>query len=120
MVELSVRDWPRLVAWYRDVLGLTEALCVPEDGFALLAAGSARIALKHDAKAPVKDAPRCRLVFEVADLDAEVTRLAAAGAAIEAPPKASPEGYRIVHLRDPEGNPLSLFEWIKEAPSAPR
>ncbi len=120
MVELSVSDWPRLLTWYRDVVGLQEVVCVPGDGFALLAAGSAGVALKRSAESPVEDTARCRLVFEVADLDADLARLAAAGVAFEGPPKASPEGYRIVHFRDPEDNPLSLFEWIKEARSASR
>ena len=48
-VELHVRDWPKSVAWYRDVLGLELLLRRDADQFALFAAGAARLALKAGA-----------------------------------------------------------------------
>jgi predicted enzyme related to lactoylglutathione lyase len=46
----------------------------------------------------------------VGDLDALRERLAASGAAIDAPGKHS-EGFREIVVADPDGNRLRLFDW---------
>ncbi|HZT82942.1 MAG TPA: VOC family protein [Gemmataceae bacterium] len=106
-VELTVADWPRAVAWYRDVLGLEVLLRVEADRFALLRAGGGRVALKEGQPQP----GTTMLAFEVEDLAAEAGRLAALGVAVESPVTDSPEGYRRVLLRDPDGHRLCLFDW---------
>ncbi len=55
-----------------------------------------------------QDARVMHIAFEVHDLDATCSLLAAAGAAIEAPPAISPEGDRLAMLRCPWGLPLQL------------
>jgi predicted enzyme related to lactoylglutathione lyase len=107
-VQLTVADWPRALAWYRDVLGLEVLVCAEADQFALLRAGSGKLALKSGK--PLSSS--VQLSFETADLDAVVGVLTAQGAALAAPMKISPEGYRRVLLRDPEGYMLCLFEWL--------
>jgi predicted enzyme related to lactoylglutathione lyase len=113
MVELSVADLPAALAWYRGVLQLQVLMEKPADGFALLAAGAGRVALKqrprNDSRAGMPDAPM--LVFEVADVDAELTRMTQLGATMSNGPKESPEGYRRALISDPDGNRLCLFSF---------
>jgi catechol 2,3-dioxygenase-like lactoylglutathione lyase family enzyme len=106
-VELTVADWPAAVAWYRDTLGLELVLRVDADRFALLRAGSGRVALKAGLPLPGS----VLLSFEVDDLPRELERLAELGVCPEEPLKASSEGYRRVILRDPDGYRLCLYDW---------
>ena len=108
-VELRTARFEAMVAWYRDVLGLRSLLRVVDDGYALLGAGAARIALvsRPEAGAP---SDRVSLAFEVADLAAARGRLAAAGAEIGTRPR-SHEGFEELLTRDPDGNRLRLFSW---------
>jgi catechol 2,3-dioxygenase-like lactoylglutathione lyase family enzyme len=106
-VEITVADWPAAVAWYRDVLGLELLHHAEEDQFALLGAGPARLALKGGAPNP----GTVQLTFEVEDVCQAADQLAATGIIFEAPIMASPEGYRDVLLRDPDGYRVCLFDW---------
>jgi hydroxymethylpyrimidine/phosphomethylpyrimidine kinase len=108
LVELPVADWPASVAWYRDRLGLPVILLDEPNRYALLAAGSARLALKAGPATP--DGPM--IVFRVPDLDAELVRLAGCGIVPTGAVKASPEGYRVAHFLDPDGHRLAVFEWV--------
>jgi predicted enzyme related to lactoylglutathione lyase len=47
--------------------------------------------------------------FRVANLDAMVTQLRAAGVSVEIDPEPYPNG-RFARLHDPEGNPIELWE----------
>jgi catechol 2,3-dioxygenase-like lactoylglutathione lyase family enzyme len=111
LVELTVRNWPASVAWYGGVLGLRLVMRVDADRFALFRAGPTRLALKAGEPQP----GTALLTFEVRDLAAQLLRLAEHGVAPEEPVKTSPEGYRRVLLRDPDGYRLSLFEWDESA-----
>lgn len=106
MVEVRVADLRRSAAWYASVLGLTTLLDDPVHGFALLAAGPCRVALKEG---PAEGREAVRLVFEVADVDAEAVRLVGLGMAIEGPLENVSEHYRWLRLRDPDGTPIRLF-----------
>jgi catechol 2,3-dioxygenase-like lactoylglutathione lyase family enzyme len=109
LVQLHVADWPAAVAWYRDVLGLPLALHDEANRFALFAIGTGRLALKEGTPTPGD----VLVTFEVDDLDAMVQRLANAGVALDGAVKVSPEGYRRILLRDPDGHRLELFEWLR-------
>jgi predicted enzyme related to lactoylglutathione lyase len=109
MTELQVGDWPGLVSWYVEVLGLRPVLRDEAGGFALLAAGPGRLALKR-ATAPGSGG-RVRLVFLVGDIEAEKDRLHARGVAVSEPAENPREAYREVRLTDPEGTPITLFCW---------
>lgn len=106
-VELAVSDWDGAVRWYQEVLGLEVVLRDDAARFALLSAGTARLALKG-AAAPAAGA---LLAFEVQGLDDWVNRLEKYGVGMEGPVKASPEGYRRAKVRGPEGVAVTLFEW---------
>lgn len=107
LVELTVADWPAAVAWYQDTLGLEVALIDEVHQFALMRAGSGRVALKAGRPEP----GTVLLTLEVDDLCAEIERLAALGLAPTAPLKVSPEGYRRAIVRDPDGYRICLFDW---------
>src|SRR5207302_1158681 len=108
MVELTVSDFRAAVRWYRDVLGLRVLVTDEAGAFALLqGAEGGRLALKGGVAVP----DGATLHFEVADLDAELARLAALGVTAD-PPKASPEGYREAFVRDPDGHAVGLIEWV--------
>lgn len=109
MVELTVADWPRSVAWYRDVLRLGVGLIDEPNRFTLLTADNGVVALKAGSANP----GTVRLVFNVGDLDAELLRVGALGVSPESPVKLTPEGYRRATLRDPDGHRIDLFEWVK-------
>lgn len=111
-VEIRTTRWEDLVAWYRDMLGLEVLLRVVDDRYALLAAGPARLAiLGREATDPASR--RWSLGFEVIDLEAIRSRLAARG--VPAPPPASnPEGFRELVVIDPDGNRIRLFAWSDE------
>ena len=103
-----------MVEWYRGVLGLRVLLRVIDDEYALIEAGDTRLAILGR-PSPGEASPRWSLGFEVGDLDALRARLAASGAAIDAPGKHS-EGFREIVVADPDGNRLRLFSWPAAGP----
>ena len=107
-VELRTTRWAELVDWYRTTLGLRVLVRVVDEGYALLEAGSTRLAiLGRPETAPASG--RWSLGFEVADLEAAGRRLADAGIAAAA--AAHPEGFRELVVADPDGNKIRLFTW---------
>ena len=104
-IELRVANLVTSIAWYRDVLGLEVLMHVEQDGFALLSAGTIRLALKQGLAGP----GGVLLAFEVADLPGWLARLAEQRVPLDGPVKASAEGYRRARLRDPDGYAISLF-----------
>lgn len=106
-VELRARDVAATEAWYRDVLGLEVVLRDEAAGFVLLRAGDGRLALKAGEPVP----GGALLAFEVDDLDAWLARLEEKRVPLDGQLKESPEGYRRARLRDPDGHPITLYEW---------
>jgi predicted enzyme related to lactoylglutathione lyase len=107
--EIKVTDWLKMVRWYVEILGLRLAQDDPANQYALLEAGPGRLALKGNSSTGLPPTG-VRLVFQVADVDAERDRLARLDVAVS-PPEDSPEGYRAIRLSDPEGTPITLFCW---------
>ena len=108
MAEVRVADVEASARWYSGVLGLRVTLADPAGGFVLLEAGPGRVALKQGAEIEGRGA--VRLVFRVADVDAERVRLAALGVEVGEPTE-SAEGYREIRLADPDETPIHLFAW---------
>jgi catechol 2,3-dioxygenase-like lactoylglutathione lyase family enzyme len=101
-IELSVRNLGASLRWYEHALGFTAELVDDENRFAMMQGGL--LALKQGSPGSV------RLQFEVKDLDAERARLILLGIGQDSDVKTSPEGYRRVTYRDPDGNAVALFE----------
>jgi len=118
-IVLTVPDFDRAVAFYRDTLGLDQlADWSGEDGrVILLEAGRATIELFDERQAESVDRIEAgrrvsgpvRLALEVDDLDATAQRLIAAGAEAVAEPVVPPWGGRNARLRTPGGLQLTLF-----------
>jgi hypothetical protein len=110
LVELKAADWPGTLRWYEDALGLSVVLRDEEHGFALLASGGTRIGLKRSAE---RADAGCRLIFQVDDLEAARVRLDERGVGTSPPSENTREGYREIRLTDPEGTPVTLFQWLR-------
>ena len=110
-VELRTTRWEEMVLWYREVLGLRVLVRVLDDKYALLAAGTARLAILHRPKHHEPSA-RMSLAFEVANLTRTAARLRAAGAHL-GEPHDNAEGLTDITTHDPDGNRIRLFSWKK-------
>jgi len=118
-VALTVADFGRAVAFYRDALGLEQlADWSSESGRVIvLDAGRATLELFDHAQAEAVDAIEAgarvsgtvRLAFQVADSEDTARRLVAAGAEQVAPPVTTPWGDRNARVRSPDGIQLTLF-----------
>ena len=114
MIELEVDDWPGLVRWYEETLGLRVVHRDESGRFVLFAAGAGRLALKQSPVSMLAQ-NHVRLAFRVSDVDAERARLLALGVLVSAPVDNPREPYREVRLADPEGLPITLFAWTRPA-----
>jgi catechol 2,3-dioxygenase-like lactoylglutathione lyase family enzyme len=116
MTVIKVADWLASLAWYVETLGLLPILTDAEHQFALLAAGTGRLALQGDPD-HMEPTPSggARLVFLVPDVDEERKRLIGRGVEVGPPVDNTREGYREIRLHDPDGTPLTLFSWTDPA-----
>src|SRR5262245_14388516 len=110
LIEMTVADLERSLAWYTAWLGIGAAVVDRAGGFAMFEPEGVRLSLKQGT--PL--AGTTLFTFEVDDLDAELVRLAGLGIAPDGPIKSSDEGYRRARFRDPDGQALSLFGWTSE------
>lgn len=113
-IRIITDDVERLAAFYERVTGRTAERPAPV--FAQIVGPGATLAIAHpttvamlgDAVAP--GANRSVLVeLEVADVDAELARLAPEPEDVVLPPSTMPWGNRSALLRDPDGNVVNLF-----------
>ena len=111
-VAQKADDLDASVAFYRDVLGLRLIARFDPPGLAFFDLGGSRLLLE-------RGAPPALLYLHVADLDAAVADLAAAGVELEQPPAlvhrdddgtfgAAGEEEWMAFLRDPAGNLIAL------------
>ena len=114
-VRLLVDDPAEAFRFYRDELGLTPGWGEEGDVYASFAAGDGAVAIF--ARGGQADAVELRgpgdgvlLVLEVDSVEEWAGRL---GDRVVAGPTERPEwGGRVLHLRDPSGNLIELFESI--------
>ena len=132
---ISTGDIERSLRFYRDLLGFTEVFSSTwgigtettdnivglKDSSArvvMLRAGNACVELFQyatpepkpgDANRPVCDHGITHLCLQVADIDAEYTRLKAAGMRFHCAPQ-NTGGLRATYGRDPDGNVVELLE----------
>ena len=118
-VVLTVPDFDRAVAFYRDALGLEQvADWSGENGrVVLLEAGRATLELFDESQAAYVDEVEAgrrvsgpvRLAVGVTDSEETARRLAAAGAEEVAAPVTAPWGDRNARVQAPDGMQLTLF-----------
>jgi catechol 2,3-dioxygenase-like lactoylglutathione lyase family enzyme len=135
-VAIATNDAERMLAFYRDVLGLDVVVdytwrdgTVVADRITALPHSSARhIMLRNgnayfeifeylsprpghgDPDRRVCDPGITHLCFDVADLDREYERLTAAGMTFHCRPQDVADGVRTTYGRDPDGNVVELQE----------
>jgi catechol 2,3-dioxygenase-like lactoylglutathione lyase family enzyme len=111
MVTVQVRDFDGMVAWYRDVLGLSVLGLEPGE-FCVLRApnGSTTLGLAtdHPDRIPERPGVGWAPTFAVDDFDAFVGGLRDSGVVFDAEEEGADEGYRLVRVRDPEGNAVGI------------
>jgi PhnB protein len=106
---LSVRDWPRAMAFYRDAFGAREIYCAPGGGVAQLSVAGAEFwvaeeSLEHQNFSP-ESLGGCsvRMLLIVEDPEAVCAQAVAAGATLVVP-VAQGHGWRIGRIVDPMGH----------------
>jgi len=123
-VAVTVSDFARALAFYRDAVGLRQIADWSSDRgkVVVLDAGRATLELLDQAQAELVDEIEAgrrvggtvRLALEVGDSDAASDRLVAAGAERVAPPVTTPWGDRNARVRAPDGMQLTLFTTLPE------
>lgn len=108
-------DLDRLVGFYVALLGAVPAERVPEDGpafFVGLTLGDSALGVVADGAVTTGRAGRMLLSIEVDDVDARAGRVAALGGRVTGGPTDMPWGQRVLHLEDPDGNPVNLTQQL--------
>jgi len=123
-VIVEAEDYDAAVAFYRDVLGLSEQAAFEGEGdarVAILEAGRATLELANPAQKRMIDdievgrpaSPKIRLAFEVTDADGTTRSLVDAGATLIAPPTETPWRSLNSRLEAPAGLQITLFEELE-------
>lgn len=126
---VEAADYEEAVAFYRDVLGLSEELVVEgERGekVTILDAGRATLELSNPAQVAMIDgvevgrrvSPRLRVCFEVTDAEGTTRRLVQAGADLIAEPTVTPWQSLNARLAAPADLQVTVFEELSADPTA--
>jgi predicted enzyme related to lactoylglutathione lyase len=113
VVRLFVHDWERAVRFYTEALGMALESRADEFGWAQFATGPCRLAIERLAA----DDPEARALvgryvgvsLRVPDIHATYRTLSERGVEFLSPPEKQAWGGTLAHLRDPEGNVLTLL-----------
>jgi lactoylglutathione lyase len=110
---ISTRDLARCLGFYRDLLGGTVtyefAGADGEPAYVGLTIGSSSLGIGADPSVADAPAPRpIALWISVADCDATVARLRAAGVRVTAEPELQAWGERVARVLDPDANELII------------
>jgi predicted enzyme related to lactoylglutathione lyase len=110
LVALYVSDWPAVLGWYRDRLGLTPVYVELDHRFAVLAFpdGGPVVHLVGDPRRG-NGRSRCVANIRVDDLDGTLVELRERGVEVVAVQEEADEGYRLATITDPEGNEINLY-----------
>ena len=115
---IYVKDVPRALAFYRDLLGFKLIEDFRYEGTAVYArmrapGGDGTIALHQAGPGALLVSEGVRLYFEVPDLDEFCRKLLQKGFYINQMPRMMPWGWRHAYLNDPDGHEISLY-WAGE------
>lgn len=108
-LNLGSPEPERLIAFYRDTLGLTPAPEMSPGAFAL-GSGFLIVSGHSEVTGPATDPVRYLINFVVTDLDGEQARLETAGVEFVRSKGEEPWGGRISTFLDPDGNYCQLIE----------
>ena len=108
-INIFISDLDRAIEFYRDKLGLQLQFSSPEHRYASLAAGAVRLGIAVPGPDQAELVGRHTGVgLEVADLEAEHTRLRKLGVVFSMPPTRQPWGGFMALISDPDGNVFYL------------
>jgi len=112
VVRIFVSDWERALRFYTETLGIPASYRSDEYGWAELDTGSARLALERvapdDAEGRSLTGRFIGVSLRVDDVDATYVALSKRGVEFPGIPREQPWGGILAHLRDPDGNILTL------------
>lgn len=106
-VAYSVRDVPRAVAFYRDVIGLTPGEAFG-DRWAEFDLGTSTFGVGNGESIGIAPGSQCSAAFEVDDLEPMRERLVQAGVPVS--DIAEGPACRTAFVTDPEGNRFALHQ----------
>jgi predicted enzyme related to lactoylglutathione lyase len=101
-------------AFYSQVFDALEVARYPETGpvfYKTLKIGDAELGLDAE-EADTSAPPRMVLSIDVADVDALLPLVSAAGGRVQGPSNDMPWGQRVAHVFDPDGNPVNLTQQL--------
>ncbi|MFF4542057.1 VOC family protein [Streptomyces aureus] len=108
-------DHDVLLGFYTKLFGAEEVFRVPEEGPAFyvgLRIGDTDLGLVKRTDLEAAGAPRVVLSIGVDDVEETLGRVTALGGTVRGGPNDMPWGQRVVHVMDPDGNPLNLTQSI--------
>ena len=108
-IIISTEDFPRLLPFYRDTLGLGTQM--ESDGFAVLGGGQLALGHHSKVKGKARDPNRVLVNLNVDNCQVEYERLKKMGVEFIREPSKEGQDLIIATLLDPDGNRLQLFEW---------
>jgi predicted enzyme related to lactoylglutathione lyase len=112
---LVTADLDRLQAFYAGLLDAVATSRVPDDGpvfYQRLRIGDSDVGLVANGAAAPGAAGRVLLSVAVDDVAALVPRVADLGGRVTGGPNDMPWGQRVLHLQDPDGNPVNLTQQL--------
>jgi predicted enzyme related to lactoylglutathione lyase len=113
VVRLFVHDWERAVQFYTEALGMTIERRADEFGWAQFATGPCSLAVERlhrdDPEAAALVGRYVGVSLRVPDLEGAYHTLVERGVEFLSPPEKQAWGGTLAHLRDPEGNVLTLL-----------
>ena len=125
-VVVEAVDYDAAVAFFRDTLGLPEALAFADGGderVVILEAGRATLEIANpvhkraidEIEAGGAESPHIRLAFEVTDTDGVTRRLEAAGGRVVAEPVVTPWQSLNSRIDAPGGVQVTIFQELLES-----
>lgn len=113
LVRIFVDDWPRALAFYRDVLEMPVVFESEEMGWAELGLEGSHLAIERvaddDEEGRSMVGRFLGVSLEVDDIQATYQTLCDRGVSFSGPPARQPWGGTLAHFEDPEGNVLTLL-----------
>jgi uncharacterized glyoxalase superfamily protein PhnB len=119
-VSLTVKDLPKSLVWYRDILGCSIDRNIERDGklrAVVLGAGEIQISINQDDGAKgwdrIKGEGFSLRITTDQNVDAIAKRIKEQGGVLDAEPADMPWGARIFRLRDLDGYKITISSVIK-------
>jgi uncharacterized glyoxalase superfamily protein PhnB len=113
--SITVKDFPKSLKWYTDVVGFTKERDYVRDGVvvgAAIKAGDVQFSVNQDDGKKGKDRVVGQgfsiMFYTGQDVDSVAARIKAAGGKLDSEPADMPWGARIFRLTDPDGYKLVI------------